>query len=35
MNDMMGEGMMWGMGLMSIVALALVVAALVKYLFFK
>lgn len=35
MNDMMGEGMMWGMGLMGIVALALVVAALVKYLFFR
>ncbi len=38
MNDMMGEGMMWGMGLVGtigVVVLALVVAALVKYLLFR
>jgi hypothetical protein len=34
MHDMMGSGMMWGMGVLgvvTIVVLALVVAALVKY----
>jgi hypothetical protein len=37
MNDMMG-GMMWGMGIFGMlgaVALALVSAALVKYVFFR
>lgn len=36
MNDMMDGGMMWGMGLfgiLGIVVLALLVAALIKYLF--
>lgn len=38
MQDMMGGGMMWGMGLggiFGVVVLVLVVAALVKYLFFR
>lgn len=38
MNDMMGSGMMWGMGGIGILALlviALVIAALIKYLFFR
>lgn len=38
MNDMMGSGMMWGMGLPGIifvVVLALVVAALIKFVFFR
>lgn len=38
MHDMMGGGMMWGMGvvgLVGIVVLVLVIAALVKYLFFR
>jgi hypothetical protein len=38
MNDMMGSGMMWGMGLAGLVGIAvvvLVIAALVKYLFFR
>jgi hypothetical protein len=38
MNDMMTGGMMWGMGLLSIlviVVLVLAAAALVKYLFFS
>jgi hypothetical protein len=38
MNDMMGGGMMWGMGVGGIVGLiviALVIAALIKYLFFR
>lgn len=38
MHDMMGGGMMWGMGvvgLVGIVVLLLVIAALVKYLFFR
>lgn len=38
MNEMMGEGMTWAMGLTSIigiVVLVLVIAALIKYLFFK
>ena len=37
-NGMMGEGMMWGMGIGWIVILVLVVlaiAALVKYIFFR
>ncbi len=35
-NDMMGSGMMWGMGLAGILGLlviVLVIAALIKYLF--
>lgn len=38
MQDMMGGGMMWGMGLLGllgIVILVLIVAALVKYVFFR
>jgi hypothetical protein len=38
MHDMMGGGMMWGMGLFGLVSLVvvlLVIAALVKYLFFR
>ena len=38
MHDMMGGGMTWGMGVVSlvgIVVLVLVIAALVKYLFFR
>jgi hypothetical protein len=38
MNDMMGGGMMWGMGLAGIIGLiviVLVIAALMKYLFFR
>jgi hypothetical protein len=38
MNEMMGGAMTWGMGLLcvlGIVALVLVIAALVKYLFFR
>ena len=38
MNDMMGSGMMWGMGIMGLIGIAvvvLVIAALVKYLFFR
>jgi hypothetical protein len=38
MNDMMGSGMMWGMGLaglIGIVMIVLVITALVKYLFFR
>lgn len=38
MNDMMGGGMMWGMGLMGllgIILVALAIAALIKYLFFQ
>lgn len=38
MNDMMGGGMMWGMGGVGILALlviALVISALIKYLFFR
>jgi hypothetical protein len=38
MHDMMGSGMMWGMGVLgiaTIVVLTLVVAALVKYVFFR
>jgi hypothetical protein len=38
MDDMMGGGMMWGMGLaglIGVVVIALVIAALVKFLFFR
>lgn len=38
MDDMMGGGMMWGMGfagLIALVVVALVIAALVKYVFFR
>jgi len=38
MHDMMGEGMMWGMGLFGLLGLVvalLVIAALVKYVFFR
>ena len=38
MDQMMGGGMMWGMGLLwllVIVVLVLAIAALVKYLFFS
>lgn len=38
MNEAMGNGMMWGMGLWGLAGLlvvALVVAALVKYVFFR
>lgn len=37
MNGMMGSSMMWGMGLaglLGIVVVVLVIAALIKYLFF-
>ncbi|AFL51285.1 hypothetical protein ABIE78_002900 [Sinorhizobium fredii] len=38
MDDMMGGGMMWGMGGIGIVAflmIVLVIAALIKYVFFR
>lgn len=38
MNDMMGSSMMWGMGLaglLGIIVIVLVIAALIKYLFFR
>jgi len=38
MHDMMGSGMMWGLGLAGLVGIAvvvLVIAALVKYVFFR
>jgi uncharacterized iron-regulated membrane protein len=38
MNEMMGNGMMWGMGLAGVVGtilIALVIAGLIKYLFFR
>jgi hypothetical protein len=38
MNDMMGSGMMWGMGLaglFGLVVVILVIAALIKYLFYR
>jgi hypothetical protein len=38
MHDMMGNGMMWGMGLaalLGLVMVVLVIAALVKYLFYR
>lgn len=38
MHDMMSSGMMWGMGLfgvIGVVVLVLVIAALVKYIFFR
>lgn len=37
-NDMTGSGMMWGMelaGVLDLLAIALVIAALIKYLFFR
>ncbi len=38
MNDMMGSGMMWamgGIGILGTLVIALVITALVKYLFFR
>ena len=38
MNDMMGGGMMWGMGLagfLGLVLVVLVIAALIKNLFYR
>ncbi|SCW87850.1 hypothetical protein SAMN02927900_06021 [Rhizobium mongolense subsp. loessense] len=38
MNVMMGGGMMWGMGIATLIGIAvivLVIAALVKYVFFR
>jgi hypothetical protein len=38
MGEMMSDGMMWGMGfwrVVGLVVIALVVAALVKYVFFR
>jgi hypothetical protein len=38
MNDLMGAGMMWGMGLFGLLGLVvalLVIAALIKYVFFR
>jgi hypothetical protein len=38
MNDMIGSGMMWGMGLAAILGLVVVgllIAALIKYLFYR
>ncbi|RVE97515.1 hypothetical protein CN172_20015 [Sinorhizobium meliloti] len=38
MNDMMGGGMMWGMGGVGILALlmiVLVISGLIKYVFFR
>lgn len=38
MHDMMGGGTMWGMGavgLVGVLVLALLVAALIKYVFFR
>nr|QCL09878.1 putative membrane protein [Rhizobium rhizogenes] len=38
MNDVMGDGMMWGMGLAAILGLVVVgllIAALIKYLFYR
>jgi hypothetical protein len=38
MNNMMASGMMWGMGFAGVLALlvvALMIAALIKYLFFR
>ncbi len=38
MHDMMSPDMMWGMGafsLLGVIVLVLVIAALVKYLFFR
>ena len=38
MHDLMGGGMMWGMGLfglLTLVVVLLVIAALVKYVFFR
>lgn len=38
MNDMMGGGMMWAMGLagfLGLVVVVLLIAALIKYLFYR
>jgi hypothetical protein len=38
MHDLMGNGMMWGMGLvgvLSVLVLILLLAALIKYVFFR
>jgi hypothetical protein len=38
MNDMMGTGMMWGMGaagLLLVIGALLIVAPLIKYVFFR
>ncbi|AGA08461.1 hypothetical protein GOA59_26785 [Sinorhizobium meliloti] len=38
LNDMMGGGMMWGMGgigILSLLMIVLVIAALIKYVFFR
>ncbi|QFI68679.1 hypothetical protein EKH55_3805 [Sinorhizobium alkalisoli] len=38
MNDMMGGGMLWGMGgigILTFLMIVLVIAALIKYLFFR
>lgn len=38
MDDMMGGGMMWGMGgigILSLLMIVLVIAALIKYVFFR
>lgn len=38
MNDMIGSGMVWGMGLAAILGLVVVgllIAALIKYLFYR
>lgn len=38
MNDMMGSGMMWAIGLaglLGLVLVVLVIAALIKYLFYR
>jgi hypothetical protein len=38
MNDMMGSGMMWGMGLAGLLRFVLVIlaiAALIRYLFYR
>ncbi len=38
MNDIMGGGMMWGLGLarlLGLVVVILVIAALIKYLFYR
>ncbi len=38
MHDLMGEGMMWSMGLFglaAVIVVPLVIAALVKYVFFR
>jgi hypothetical protein len=38
MHNLMGRGMMWGMGLfglLAVIVVVLVIAALVKYVFFR